>query len=200
MRKVLAAVLLATLMCAGCSTGWVAEVNAILGAAAPALINILQIVAVANGQPLNGNLAAKINADAGAIKTLAGAFGTASADAAPGVCRQLEAAVATYQADQQLVLQVAQVRDANTQTKITLLVGLVAGTAQAIAAAIPACQNSVTGDRLAGAEFSASGFADGYNRILREPTGNQAVDALTPKLALHRHSKLLRSVTFGKLQ
>jgi len=110
------------------------------GAAAPALVNILQIVAVANGQPVNSNLEAKINADAAVIKTLAGDFAKASSSAAPTVCSQLQAAISTYQADQQLVLSAAQVSDLNTQTKITLLAGLVADTVQSIAAVIPACQ------------------------------------------------------------
>jgi hypothetical protein len=57
-------------------------------------------------------------------KTLAFAFSIAISlvvtQSAPGVCQQLQAAIGAYQTDQQLVLQVAQVSDLNTQTKITL--------------------------------------------------------------------------------
>ena len=88
------------------------------------------------------NLAAKINTDATAIKTLAADFAKVSSGSAPGVCQKLQAAVSAYQADQQLVLQVAQVSDPNTQTKITLLADLVAGTVNAITAVIPSCQNA----------------------------------------------------------
>ena len=201
MRKALIVVLSLAMFCTACSTAWVATLDSILAAAAPALINILQIVAVANGQPVNANLAAKISADATIIKTLAGDFAKASSGSSAGVCQQLQAAVSAYQADQQLVLQIAQVGDSNTQTKITLLADLVAGTVNAILAVIPSCQNAaVTRNMKTAPSYSASTFADHYNSILLAPTGNAAVDAATPKLKLHQHSKLVRAVTFGRLE
>src|SRR6202451_4808938 len=121
MKKALIVILALALFSAACSTAWVSALDSILAAAAPALVNILQIVAVANGQPVNSELAAKINADATVIKTLATDFAKASSGSAPGVCQQLQAAVGAYQSDQALVLQAAQVKDANTQSKITLL-------------------------------------------------------------------------------
>jgi len=48
--------------------------------------------------------------------------------------------------------------------------------------------------------YSVSSFADHYNSILVAKTGNAAVDVATLKLKLHRHSKLVRVVTFGRLQ
>jgi hypothetical protein len=201
MRKVLVVSLSLAIFCTACSTAWVSTLDSILAAAAPALINILQIVAVANGQPVNSNLAAKIAADATVIKTLAADFAKASSGSAPGVCQQLRAAVSAYQADQQMVLQVAQVSDSNTQTKIMLLAGLVAGTVDAITAAIPSCQNAAaTRSMKTTPPYNVSTFTDHYNSILVAPTGNVAVDAVTPKLKLHRHSKLVRSVTFGRIQ
>jgi hypothetical protein len=201
MRKALIVVLSLAMVCTACSIAWVSTLDSILAAAAPALINILQIVAVANGQPVNANLAVKINADATIIKTLAGDFGKASSGSAPGVCQQLQAAVSVYQADQQLVLQIAQVGDPNTQTKITLLADLVAGTVNAILAVIPSCQNAAKARNMKIApSYSVSTFADHYNSILLAPTGNADVDAATPKLKLHQHSKLVRAVTFGRLE
>ena len=201
MRKVLVVTLSLAIFCTACSTAWVSTLDSILAAAAPALINILQIVAVAKGQPINSNLSAKINADATAIRTLAADFAKASSGSAPGVCQQLQVAVSAYQADQQILLQIAQVNDANTQTKITLLAGLVAGTVSAITAVIPSCQNAASPQGFkATPPYSVSTFADHYNSILVTPTGNAAVDALTPKLELHRHSKLVRLVTLGRLR
>jgi hypothetical protein len=198
MKKALIVLLSLTMFCTACSTAWVSTLDSILAAAAPALVNILQIVAIANGQPINSNLAAKINADATAIKTLAADFAKASAGSAPGTCQQLGAAVGAYQADQALVLQVAQVSDQNTQTKITLLAGLVASTVQAITAVIPACQSNAQAFK-AGPPYSVSTFAAHYNSILVTPTGNAAVDAATQKLKLHQHSKVVRSLSFGRL-
>jgi hypothetical protein len=200
MKKVLVISLSLAMFCTACSTAWVTTLDSILAAAAPALIGILQIVAVANGKPMDSNLAAKINADATVIKTLAGDFAKASSGSAPGVCQQLQAAVEAYQADQALVLQVAQVSDSKTQTKITLLANLIAGTVQAITAVIPSCQANAQASFNAPPPYSVSTFADHYNSILVAPTGNAAVDAATPALKIHRHSKLVRAVTFGRLR
>lgn len=200
MRKTLVASLSLAMFCAACSATWVSTLDSILVAAAPALIDILQIAAVANGQPMNTNLEAKINADATVIKTLAADFAKASS-LAPGVCSQLQAAVSAYQSDQQAVLQAAQVSDPNTQTKITLLANLVAGTVNAITAVIPSCNDAASTRNLrAQPPYSISTFAAQFNSILVAPTGNPAVDAATQKLKLHQHSKLVRMVTFGRLQ
>ncbi len=200
MKHAFIVVLCFAIFCTACSTAWVSTLDSILAAAAPALINILQIVAVANGRPVNSKLAATIDADAAAIKALAGDFAIASSSAASGVCQQLQAAVGTYQADQQLVLQVAQVNDPNTQMKITLLAGLVAGTVNAITAVIPSCQNASPRDFKAAPPYSVSTFTAHYNSILIAPTGNAAVDAATRKLKLHQHSAVVRALTFGQLQ
>jgi hypothetical protein len=201
MRKVVVVALSLAMFCTACSTTWVSTLDSILAAAAPALINILQIVAVANGQPVNSNLVGRINADTAVIETLAADFAKISPGSAPAVCQQLRAAVSAYQVDQQLVLQAAQVNDPNTQTKIALLADLVAGTVDAIMAVIPSCQNAA-GFRstTAAPPYSVATFTDHYNRILVMKTGNPAVDAVTPKLKLHRHSKLVRAATFGRLQ
>jgi len=201
MKKALVALLSLAMFYTACSTAWVSTVDSILVAAAPALIDILQIAAVANGQPMDINLEAKINADAAVIKTLAADFAKASSSVAPGVCSQLQAAVNAYQSDQQAVLQAAQVSDPNTQTKITLLANLVAGTVNAITAVIPSCNDVASICNLkAQPPYSISTFAAQYNSILVAPTGNSAVDAATQKLKLHQHSKLVWTVTFGRLQ
>jgi hypothetical protein len=198
MRKALIVALSLSMFCAACSTAWVSTLNSILAVAAPALVNILQIVAVANAEPVNGDLAAKINADTTSIKSLAADFAKASSASAPGVCEQLQAAIGVYQSDQGLVLQVAQVKDSNTQTKITLLADLVTSTVEAITAVIPSCQNAARGFK-ALPPYSLSTFTAHYNSILIAKTGNKAVDASTQQLQLHRHSKIARTASFGWL-
>jgi hypothetical protein len=197
MNNIFIFVLSLAMFCTACSSTWVSTLDSILAAAAPALINILQIVAVANGQPVNSGLAAKINTDAAVIKTLVGDFAVASSLTAPGVCSQLQAAVSAYQADQGLVLQVAQVSDQNTQTKIALLADLVGGTVVAIESVIPSCQSASAAKSFRSAPpYSITTFVNRYNGILVMPTGNPAVDATTQKLRLHRHSAFLRAITF----
>jgi len=87
MRKALVVSLSLAKLCTACSTAWVSTLDSILAAAAPALIDILQIAAVANGQPINPSQEEKINADATVIKTLAADFAEASSAAAPGFAR-----------------------------------------------------------------------------------------------------------------
>lgn len=207
MKKLLVVVVFLAMFCSACSTAWVGTLDSIVAVAAPALVNILEIVSIANGKPMNGNLAAKITADATVLKTLAADFAarSSSSESTPGsasdACQQLQAALNVYQSDQQLVLQAAQVSDPNTQTKITLLVGLVAGTVDAITALIPSCQNAAASRSMKSIpSYSLTTFADRYNGILLASTGNPAVDAATPALKLHRHSKFVRSLTLGRLQ
>jgi hypothetical protein len=199
MKKILIVVLSLAMFCTACSTAWVNTLDAILAAAAPALIDILQIVAASNGKPMNSALAAKINTDSADIKTLASDFATAEASAAPGACQKLNAAVGVYQNDQQLVLQVAQVSDPNTQAKIKLLSDLVSGTVVAVTAVIPSCQANAKLFKVS-PPLNLTNFTNQYNRYLLMKTGNPAVDALTPKLKLHQHSKTVRVLSLGTLK
>src|ERR1035437_9106614 len=146
MRKCLVAVVLSLAMfCTACSTAWVSTLDSVLAAAAPAIINILQIVAISRGVPVNSAMVTKVNADAAAVRTLAADFAKTSAAAGPGVCQQLSAAVGVYGADVVDVMALAQVSDTVTQQKIVLLGGLVTSSIAAITAVIPACQNPVAG-------------------------------------------------------
>ena len=200
MRTILVFTLSIVILLTGCSAAWVSTLDSILAVAAPALVNILQIVAVANGQPLNSSLTTKINSDALAIRTLADDFAIVSSSSAPGVCQELQAAISTYQTDQQLVLQIAQVSDTNTQTKISLLAGLAVATVQAITAVIPSCQSAPSAHAFkAQPSLKVQNFVSEYNAILKIKTGNPAVDALSQKLTLHEHSKVVRVLTLGRL-
>lgn len=200
MRKALVTLLLPIIFCTACSTSWVSTVDSILSVAAPALINILEIVAVANGQSVNAVQVAKINTDASAIESLASDFAGASSLAAPGVCSELQTAIGVYQQDQQLVLSTAQVSDPNTETKITLLSDLVTGTVDAILAVLPSCHGSQIAASQSATPLSLKSFVTTYNTILTAKTGNAAVDALTVKCRLHQHSRFVRRVTFEMLQ
>jgi hypothetical protein len=116
------------------------------------------------------------------------------------VCSQLQAAVSAYQADQTLVLQVAQVSNQNTQTKIALLGDLAGGTVLAIESVIPSCQNAPASKAFRKAPpYSLTAFISRYNDVLVMPTGNPAVDAVTQKLKLHRQSVFARAITLVKL-
>jgi hypothetical protein len=194
----LAVILCASMLFTGCSAAWVSTIDTILAAAAPAPINILQIIAIAESKPFHAELATKINSDAATIKQLAGDFASASVASAPGVCQQLNAAVGVYTQDQQAVLALAQVSDSATQQKIAVLAGLVTSTIGAITAVLPQCQNP--SGKMATPPLNVRKFVSGYNAALTAKTGNAAVDALTPKLKIHEHSAFVRYATLGILK
>jgi hypothetical protein len=197
----IALVLCLSITLTACSAAWVSTATTIISVAGPALINILEIVAVANGQAVNQQTVAKVNSDVANIKQLLTAFASASSSAAPGVCSQLQAALTTYQADQQLILSVAQVSDPATQTKIQLLSGLVTGTVQAIFAVLPQCQAPASGKfgTISAPPVKVKNFVKTYNAILVAKTGNIAVDNLTSKRKLHEHSTTVRYASLGIL-
>ena len=204
--KIMPKIVLAMLLCltvtvSGCSVAWVSTLDNILVAAAPALINILQIIAIAKGAPVNGTLSAKITADAAAIKTLATSFAGASALAAPGACSQLQAAITTYSSDEAQVLALAQVSDPATQQKVIVLSSLVAGTISGILAVIPNCSQAAaaraTLARSNAVPLPLKGFIASYNAKLVEKTGNAAVDTYTAKHKVHVHSGVVRALSLG---
>jgi hypothetical protein len=184
----------------GCSTAWVTTLDDILIAAAPALINILNIVAIAKGQPINTALESQITADAARVKTLAADFSAASAAAAPTACAQLQAAINTYSADQAQVMALAQVSDPATQTKIETLSALISGTIVAITAVIPSCQQAAsfkaTLEKTA-VPLPLKTFVKSYNDTLKVKTGNAAVDSFTKSHEVHVHGKFVRVITLG---
>jgi hypothetical protein len=190
-QSLLALVLCFTMLFTSCSPTWLTTVDTILAVAAPALVNILQIVAIAEGQPVNTGLQAKIKADVDNLEKLAHDFSVASAAASPGACQQLKAGIEVYSQDIQLVLSVAQVNNPNTQAKIAVLSALVVGTVEAIIALIPQCQTVARTARTS-VPFNAKKFVSDYNAALVVPTGDVAVDSLTPKLKLKAHSKTYR--------
>lgn len=183
-----------------CSTAWITTFDNILVAAAPALINILNIIAIAEGKPIDTALEAKITADAALLKKDAADFAAASAAAAPTACAQLQAAVETYSADQADVLELAQVLDPKSPeaVKIETLSALVAGTVVAITAVIPSCQVASGKFESAAVPVPLKGFVDNYNMELVRSTGNPNVDNFTKKHKIHVHSKFVRVITFGQ--
>jgi hypothetical protein len=202
-KPCLALILCCTMFLSGC--GWLSTAESILSAAAPALLNILQIVAVVNGRPMDSGLAAKINGDAANLKTVLSDYAAAQAAAKPGMCPQLQAALNLYESDLPLVMQVAQVSDQNTQSKILILSGLIVGVFNTLEPLIPGCQappsasvRTMTANlNLRPATVDLHTFIPAYNAALTSPTGNPTLDEATKRMKLHRHSKAVRIITFG---
>lgn len=189
---------------AGCSTAWVGTLDNILVAAAPALLNILNIIAIAKGQPVNTALASKITQDAATVKVLSADFASASAAAAPNACAQLQSAIGVYSQDQSQVMALAQISDPATQSKVEVLSSLVVGTIAAVEAVIPSCQAAPATKLMLASRTAVpvplGSFVSSYNRELVVPVGNPSVDAFTKSHKIHVHSKFVRMISLGFAQ
>lgn len=194
-RKLIAVALLATLsFSVACSTAWLTTFDGYLKIAGPILIQILDIVSIAKGVPVNQAMVAKINADQAALNSLADSITTATAADLPNTCAAFNQAVATFSADLTAIEQLANVGP-NTSGEIGAAVGIAQAAIQEIEAPIQACQSApnarVARERLQNAALTVKSPNDVVKRF------NSVVDA---KHHVHIHALPLRVLSFGKLQ
>ncbi len=201
-----------TLATVACST---TAFDDIVAVAVPALTNILNIVAISNGTPFNSGLAAKIATDAADLKQVGNDL-INNVNAAGSTCQKFTAALNTFTADEQSVLQIAQVGDSKTQTEIAELAALVVSTVDGIANAIPSCQATMARalaiSTLQGAWMMGEGLRGGGSAPPSFPPRpapsktkaefvaryNAILSAKHSQFKLHNHSKAVRALTLGK--
>ena len=197
-------VLSLALIVSGCSTAWISEVDNILAAVAPALINVLNIIAVAEGKPLDAALAAKINADAANLKIVATDLSTATAAAAPTACAQTQAAANSLTADAQAVLAVVQVSSAKSTTNALLVFNAADAIVNTVVGLLPSCAAPVP---VAKATFLAKAQAldsktllHAYNAALSKKTGLALVDAYNKNHKLPVHGRFVHIITLDRVK
>lgn len=193
LRKYLALFLIPMIFVAGCSVG---QFESILNQVAPAILNIIQIVALVRGVPANTALATKVSGDVSLIETLYHDFQTASGTAKPSVQAQINVAFDTLQNDLDNVFSLAQVSNVNTQAKITALIGLVR-TSVGIAEAMINPNNNLKASAAPPINLSPEDIISSYNKILTAKTGDTAVDNFTSHHKLHLHNRTVRTLTLG---
>lgn len=211
MKKWIVAALALTLVTVACSAAWLSTFNTIVAVAVPGLANVLQIIAVSQGQPVNSGLAAKIAADGADLTKLATDFARASSAAAPTACSQFQAAAGVFQTDQQQVLQLAQVSSTRNTTRVELIAGLIITTVEGVLAAVPAC--AIAGTQAFNQQLTRNvegylgggGFGQGtYGKAVSGKDLAAKINALVPdKYARYRvatHSKVVRVLTLGKVK
>ena len=191
-RPLLAVVLCLSMVNVGCSA---AQFITVLNEVTPAVLTVLQIVALFKGTPVDTTIPTKIQADVTALEKLYTDYQAAAAADQPGIRNEITSAFAVLNADIGSVLTIAQVKDPATQAKIEALIALIQTAVTIAEAVIPP---SASSDQLVRASKLTPGdFVDSYNKILTAKTGIAAVDAFTPKHRIHIHSKLTRVLTFG---
>jgi hypothetical protein len=193
-RTYLGLVLCVTMVAAGCSTAWLSTFDGYLKIAGPILIQILEIVSVAKGLPVNPALVAKINADQKAVNTLADSVNKAAAADLPNTCSAFNQAVQTFAGDLTQIEQLANIGP-STAGEIGAAVGIAQAAIQEIEAPIAACSTApspaAARQILKAAALSVKSPNDTVKRF------NAVVDK---KHHVHLHSFPVRAVTFGYLQ
>jgi hypothetical protein len=195
MKKTLTCFLLCVAMVAtGCSAAWLNQFESYAKIAGPILIQILEIVSVAKGVPVNPALVAKINADQKAVTTLANSINTAASADLPNTCAAFNQSVQTFAADLVAIEQLANIGP-NTAGEIGAAVGIAQAAIQEIEAPVAACANApspaAAKQILKAAALTVKSPNDTVKRF------NAVVDK---RHHVHLHSYPVRVATFGYLQ
>jgi len=195
MKKfILAPVLAIAIIATGCSVAWLSTFEGYLKVAGPILVQILDIVSLVKGTPVNSSLQAKITADAAAANTIAQSISSASSQNVQGDCAQFNLAVSTLQGDLSQVEQLANV-GSQTSAEISAAMGIAQAAFTEIEAPIAACQSAPTPSAALNALKAGSVGVSSPEDVVRKY--NAIVDS---KHKVHLHNKFVRALTFGHLQ
>lgn len=198
MKKKILSIALAcglTLGTVACSTSWLSTFDGYLSIAGPILIQILEIVSLANGHAVSPTLVAKINADQTALNQVAASVQTANSTDIKGACQAFNLGVNTFVGDLSAVEQLTNVTNPNTQNEINAAVAIAKETFQEIETPIASCAAASSQME---AEFVLKAGASNVksaNQVLK--AFNATVDA---KHQVHFHDKFVRYASFGHLQ
>ena len=132
-KTILALVLCSAIALTACVAAALADT--IISIAAPALNNILTVIAISENKPVNATLEAKITADATGLENVVNSFGTSAGT----TCQQIEADLSTFQNDIGTVEQIVQISNPGTQAKVADIVALVVSTFDAFAVHFGSC-------------------------------------------------------------
>ncbi len=191
-KPALAILLACTMFATACT---MSQFDAVLNQIGPAITAIIDIIAIVRGTPANLNIASKVSADVAGIEKLQTDLAKATSTSAPGIKADINAGFTVLTADLSTVYAMADVKDPNTQAKISALIALCDSAVQIAEAAIPSSAVLVSAKTVP--NLTASDLVASWNKILIAKTGNKAVDSYTSKHELHLHSKLVRVITLG---
>lgn len=193
-KSLLCTVLIATLVATGCSAAWLSSLSNYIKIAGPILIQILDIVSIAKGVPVNAALQAKITADQAAVTTLANSVSSATAANLPTTCAAFNQAVSTFSSDLTAIESLANVGP-STAGEIGAAVSIAQAAIQEIEAPIAACATAPNPAAAKSILRSAALTVTSPEVVVRR--FNAVVDK---KHRVYLHSFPVRVVTFGRLQ
>lgn len=194
--KFLALTLSLAMLATGCSAAWFSTFQGYLAIAAPAVINVLEIIALARGTVINPATLAKINGDSTALQSLAKSVADATSQNLPNACFAFNAGVKTFAADIPTLEQIGNIGNATTQAQVEDAIVLLQNTITEIETPIAACQGSSPKMASYSAAVAAahvkspSDFTTQYNTIMKR-------QGATKKYQVHIHGWLVRKATLG---
>jgi len=188
-KIILALVLVVAMTLTACNT---TQFVAVLNEITPAVTAVLQIIALLQNKPADTALASKIGADVAGLERLYTDFVGADVASKPGIQSQINAAFTTLNGDLAVIFQLSHVSDANTQAKLTALITLITSAVQIAEATVNGAKSATPASTL-----DASSLTDSFDKILVAKTGRKDVDALTPRLRLHNHGRVVRTLSLG---
>jgi hypothetical protein len=175
-----------------CSTTWLTTFDSYVNIAGPALISLLDLIALAKGNIVPAGLVAKINADSASVKALADSVNNATGQNVAGTCQQFNLGIQTFATDLGSIEQIAQVSNPATQAQIADAIQLAQQLVTEIETPIAACQSSSSSNVVIMARLSVGAraitppkeFVSKFNTILDRHTGDPAVVGKTKALHL----------------
>lgn len=195
-RILIAAVLATTMFATACSATWMTTFDSYLAVAGPVLVQVLELIALAQGKTVSPALLAKVQGDSKALGVLAQSVTDATNDNLPTACAAFNAGISTFAADAPTLEQIGQVSNPKTQAQIEDALALLQSTVSEIELPIAACQNAAspyTALKLASRVKSPANFVSQYNTVM-------ARDETTKRFEVHQHTKTLRVLSFGLLK
>lgn len=178
-----------------CSTTWLSTFDQYLAVAGPALIQILDIISLIDGKPVNQALVTKIQGDQAALNAIAASVSSATSTSVTGACQQFNLAVSTFASDLNAVEQLAQINNPGTQNQVAAAVSIAQQTIAEVEAPISACATAPTEAAAKAVLIKAAVTAKTPSQFVK--AFNAVVDS---KHHIHLHSKFTRIVTFGLAQ
>lgn len=199
LKFIVAPILAVCMFATGCSFAWVGTLEGYLKIAAPAIIQILELIALAKGSSVNPLTIAKVNGDASALQSLAASIDKASQQNVPSACAAFNVGLQTFVADLPQLETIGQVPNPTKQAQIQDAVLLAQGVLADIETPVKACQASSPAEASLSMAAAASrikspdNFVKQYNAVM-----GRASD--TKKLKIHLYSKSVRILSLGFAQ
>lgn len=175
----------------GCSTAWLTTFDQYLEIAGPILIQILNIVSLEKGTTPPQALVNKINADQASLNTLAQSVQNATAADLPNTCAEFNEGVQTFAGDLTAIEQLANFGQGSSVV-LQDSVNIAQSTIQEIETPIQGCAAATPAEA---ARILKNAKVASPETIVKK--FNKVVDK---KHQVHFHNKLVRILTFGKLQ